>query len=107
MTLARMIAIPLALMAGSSTPPQAAEYNVGGIGALKCSVAIEGYGQPDFLNRIENILAVTWAHGFISALNVAAQSETKTFVDIGSMTPQEQAQEFGEWCRDNPDEPIL
>lgn len=103
-TLRILFAAMLALVAQDV---RAGEFNVGGVGALKCWVAIEGYGKPDFLDRAENVMAVTWVHGFISALNIAAQSETKTFVDIGSMTPQGQAQALGERCSANPDEPFL
>lgn len=96
----------LALVAAAvlATPAQDRDFTVGGIGALPCSVAIEGYGEPDFHARIENLVAVSWAQGFVSALNLAELPATKAYADLGSMSAPEQLQALGAWCRENPDE---
>lgn len=82
----RIIALPLTLTAVSSTlSSHASEFNVGGIGALSAQLPSKVTARPSESDREH---AGARLH---LALNMAAQAETKTFVDIGSMLPQDQA----------------
>lgn len=76
-------------------------YN-SGFGTSSCSRFLQ-----DIVHTETQIVAFSWAQGFVAGINIASISDRKKYYDVSGLTGMEALKRVTNFCRRNPDKPFI
>jgi hypothetical protein len=97
----------VALLAAGALGARAAPLVTQGIGTSNCSRLAGDLKPGEGLGNPVNLMAYSWAQGFISAANISLVEADSKIVDIGELDEAKVINMLLTWCKANPDKQPL